>query len=284
MHARTLAIAAALLWGCTYVLSTTLLPHNPLFIGAVRALGGAAVLFAITFVMPPAYWWRRMVVLGTLNAGLFFGLLFVAALRLPGGVAAIFQALGPMCVILLVWGLLAVKPTPIKVAGVLVGLCGVVLVVWRGQAPIDAIGVAAAVGSMLSLALGNTLTQKWGPPPMPLLAYTGWQLLVAGIELGLAALLVGDWPAQLSSANVIGLAVMALLITALPFALWFKAIAASSAVAVAPFVLVVPVTAFALDALVRDVMPSVGQLAGSALVMLGLWIGQRPVGKAPARP
>ena len=252
MHARTLAIAAALLWGCTYVLSTTLLPHNPLFIGAVRALGGAAVLFAITFVMPPAYWWRRMVVLGTLNAGLFFGLLFVAALRLPGGVAAIFQALGPMCVILLVWGLLAVKPTPIKVAGV--------------------------------LALGNTLTQKWGPPPMPLVAYTGWQLLVAGIELGLAALLVGDWPAQLSSANVIGLAVMALLITALPFALWFKAIAASSAVAVAPFVLVVPVTAFALDALVRDVMPSVGQLAGSALVMLGLWIGQRPVGKAPARP
>ncbi|MDR2332372.1 MAG: DMT family transporter [Burkholderiaceae bacterium] len=279
MNAKLSAAAAAILWGFTYVLTTTWLPPHPLFLAAFRALGGALVLLAIVRCMPPRIWWGRMVVLGTLNAGLFFGLFFVAATRLPGGVAAIFQALTPLAVIFIAWGLLGARPTATKVGAVLLGALGVSLVVLSSHAQLDPLGMAAAIGSMLSIATGGVLLNKWGQPPMPLLGFTGWQLLIAGVELTVVAVLAQDAPAQLDAANVLGLGLLAVALTAVPFALWFGAIERAGAVAVAPFMLLVPVTAFVLDALVKGVQPSGLQVVGAAVVMGGLMLSQRAAGK-----
>lgn len=278
MNAKLSAAAAAILWGFTYVLTTTWLPPHPLFLAAFRALGGALVLLAIVRCMPPRIWWGRMVVLGTLNAGLFFGLFFVAATRLPGGVAAIFQALTPLAVIFIAWGLLGARPTATKVGSVLLGALGVSLVVLSSHAQLDPLGMAAAIGSMLSIATGGVLLNKWGQPPRPLLGFTGWQLLIAGAELTVVAVLAQDAPAQLDAANVLGLGLLAVALTAVPFALWFGAIERAGAVAVAPFMLLVPVTAFVLDALVKGVQPSGLQVVGAAVVMGGLMLSQRAAG------
>lgn len=279
MNAKLSAAAAAILWGFTYVLTTTWLPPHPLFLAAFRALGGALVLLAIVRCMPPRIWWGRMAVLGTLNAGLFFGLFFVAATRLPGGVAAIFQALTPLAVIFIAWGLLGARPTATKVGSVLLGALGVSLVVLSSHAQLDPLGMAASIGSMLSIATGGVLLNKWGQPPMPLLGFTGWQLLIAGVELTVVAVLAQDAPAQLDAANVLGLGLLAVALTAVPFALWFGAIERAGAVAVAPFMLLVPVTAFVLDALVKGVQPSGLQVVGAAVVMGGLMLSQRAAGK-----
>lgn len=279
MNAKLSAAAAAILWGFTYVLTTTWLPPHPLFLAAFRALGGALVLLAIVRCMPPRIWWGRLVVLGTLNAGLFFGLFFVAATRLPGGVAAIFQALTPLAVIFIAWGILGARPTATKVGSVLLGALGVSLVVLSSHAQLDPLGMAAAIGSMLSIATGGVLLNKWGQPPMPLLGFTGWQLLIAGVELTVVAVLAQDAPAQLDAANVLGLGLLAVALTAVPFALWFGAIERAGAVAVAPFMLLVPVTAFVLDALVKGVQPSGLQVVGAAVVMGGLMLSQRAAGK-----
>jgi probable blue pigment (indigoidine) exporter len=281
MNAKLSAALAMILWGFTYVLSTTLLPQNPMLVGAVRALGGAFVLLLLSRELPVAGWWNKLIVLGTLNAGLFFGLLFVAAMRLPGGAAAIFQAMGPLFVILLGWGMLGVRPTWLKIASVLIGVAGVVLVVLKGNAAVDLIGIAAALGSALSIALGAVLMNKWGKPPMPMLAFTGWQLLIAGVELSVMAALAQDMPAAISFANVLGFVIMALLLTALPFMLWFKAIAKAGAVVVAPFVLLVPITAFVLDALIKGFVPTTSQVIGAGIVIAGLLLSQWTPGIRP---
>lgn len=208
MNAKLSAAAAAILWGFTYVLTTTWLPPHPLFLAAFRALGGALVLLAIVRCVPPRVWWGRLAVLGTLNAGLFFGLFFVAATRLPGGVAAIFQALTPLAVIFIAWGILGARPTATKIGSVLLGALGVSLVVLSSNAQLDSLGIAAAIGSMLSIAAGGVLLNKWGQPPMPLLGFTGWQLLIAGVELSLVAAIAQDMPAQLNAANVLGLGLL----------------------------------------------------------------------------
>lgn len=274
MNPKLSAAGATILWGFTYILSTMLLPHNPLLIGAVRALGGALVLIVLSRKLPSGGWWDKLIILGTLNAGLFFGLLFVAAMRLPGGVAAIFQALGPLVVILLGWAILGQKPTILKIFSVLVGVAGVSLVVLKGNAGIDLIGVAAALGSTLSLALGGILINKWGKPPMPMLAFTGWQLLVAGIELTVATLIAQDIPDSITGMNIVGFAILAVLLTAIPFMLWFRAISQAGAVAVAPFFLLVPITAFVLDALVKGFIPTVYQIMGAVIVIAGLLLSQ----------
>lgn len=280
---KLMAAAAAVLWGFTYVLTTTWLPSNPMFLAAARALGAGVLLLLITRCVPPRSWWWRLLVLGTLNAGLFFGLFFIAAVRLPGGVAAIFQALMPLAVILLAWGVLGAKPTTSKVVAVVMGAVGVTLVVLSSSATLDAWGIAAALGSVLSLSVAAVLMNKWGKPPMSMLGFTGWQMLVAGLELTVVTLLMQDVPASLDSTHLMGLVLLAVALTAIPFAFWFTAIEHAGAVTVAPFMLLVPVTAFVLDAMIKHTTPTPLQLVGAALVMAGLVLSQRK-SQAPALP
>lgn len=274
MGPKTSAAVATILWGFTYVVSTTLLPHNPLLVAAVRALGGAFALLLFARHLPPPGWWNKLIVLGTLNAGLFFALLFISAMRLPGGVAAIFQALGPLCAILLGWAILGMRPSLLKIASVLIGVAGVALVVLKGNAGLDAIGIAAALGGTLSLALGGVLMNKWGKPTISMLAFTGWQLLVAGVELLLVALLAGDLPTAITATNVAGFVILAVVLTAVPFVLWFRSIASAGVVVVAPFFLLVPITAFVLDALIKGFVPTGLQLVGAIIVIAGLLLSQ----------
>jgi len=64
----------------------------------------------------PGSFWPKLIALGTLNTGLLFALVFIAVLRLPGGVAGTFRAFGPLFSIVLVWPLLGHRPTAMKIA------------------------------------------------------------------------------------------------------------------------------------------------------------------------
>jgi len=285
MNLRLAALLAAVLWGFTYIITTTLLPHNPVFIGAVRALGGGLVLMVLARQGVPRSYWPRLAVLGTLNFGAFFSLLFVGAIRLPGGVAGTFQTMGPLVTVLLAWALLRQPPTAMKVLSIVVGAVGVALVILRGDAGIDPIGVLAALLSVVAGSLGGILINRWGrPAELSLLSFTAWQLLVGGAELAVLAVAIGDLPASIDAANLLGFAILALLLTALPFVLWFRAIVALGAASVIPFVLVTPVVAFALDAAVKGVWPSWLQGLGVVLVMAGLLLNQWGDTRKAARP
>ena len=281
------AALATTLWGFTYIIASTMLPQHPWFIGAVRAGLGALPLLLLARELPPLQFWPKLIVLGTLNAGLFFALLFVAALRLPGGVAGIFQALSPLCAIVLVWPLLNNRPTLLKLVSMLVGLAGVALVILKGGTSLDGVGVLAALGCAFSIALGGVLVQKWGQP-MSMTGFTAWQLVVAAVELGAAALILDDIPSGLSAVNGLGLVIMALGLTSLPFFLWFRAIRSEGAASVTPFMLLTPIIAFALDAIVRDIVPTPLQGLGVLLVVVGLALnilaGRKPRTAAWVQP
>ncbi|WP_423068191.1 EamA family transporter [Devosia sp. CN2-171] len=275
MNLKLAALCAAILWGFTYIITTTLLPHNPVFIGAVRALGGGLLLLVVARQGVPRDYWPKLIALGTLNFGAFFALLFVSAIRLPGGVAGTFQTLGPLMSILLTWALLRQPPTLIKIASIIVGGIGVTLVILRADAGIDMWGVGAALLSVVAGSLGGVLINRWGrPPEMGLTTFTSWQLIIGGVELAVLALILGDLPASIDLTNVLGLTILAVALTALPFILWFRAIVALGAASVIPFVLVTPIVAFILDAVIRHVVPSPLQLLGVVLVMAGLVINQ----------
>jgi len=90
---------APLLWGTTYLVTATLLPPDqPLTAAVLRALPAGLLMLALSPALPLGSWWWRSAVLGAVNIGVFFGLLFVAAYRLPGGVAATLSATHPLVV------------------------------------------------------------------------------------------------------------------------------------------------------------------------------------------
>ncbi|WP_249044498.1 hypothetical protein [Crossiella equi] len=75
-----LTALAPAVWGSTYLVTTELLPPGrPLLAAVLRALPAGLLLVALTRRLPRGDWWWRSFVLGALNIGVFFALLFVAA-------------------------------------------------------------------------------------------------------------------------------------------------------------------------------------------------------------
>ena len=264
------------IWGTTYLVTTELLPPDrPLLAAVVRALPAGLALVALTRRLPQGVWWWRALVLGVLNIGAFFALLFVAAYRLPGGVAATIGAIQPLLAAGLAVGLLGERLSLRTVIAGVAGVAGVSLLVLRAGARLDGVGVAAAVGGAVVMAVGVVLSKRW-VSPAPLLATTGWQLTAGGLLLLPVALLVeGPPPTTLTATNLAGYGYLAVIGSALAYALWFRGIRALSPASVTFLGLLSPLIATILGWLVLDQQLTGAQLLGGIIVLAALVAAQK---------
>lgn len=262
-------------WGTTYFVTTEYLPPDrPLLAATVRALPAGLVLVLLARRIPHGSWWWRAAVLGALNIGAFNALLFMAAYRLPGGVAATIAAIQPLLVGLLAAGLLGERLGSRRAIAAVVGVAGVALLVLRADAALDAVGVAAALASALVMATGIVLTKQW-VSPAPLLATTGWQLTAGGLLLLPVTLLVeGAPPDSLSGENVAGYAYLTIVGAGIAYALWFRGLRQLSPVSVSFLLLLSPLVATALGWLALDQALTPWQALGAVLVLGALIAAQ----------
>ncbi|WP_445443330.1 EamA family transporter [Clavibacter sp. km1a] len=263
-----LTAVAPALWGTTYVTSTAfLVPGHPLLTATLRALPAGLVLLALGRRLPHGAWWWRSAVLGALNIGAFFAFLFIAADRLPGGVAAVIGGIQPLLVSALAARVLRERlPVGALVAAV-AGLAGVALIVLRADARLDATGVAAALAGAVCMAVGVVLAKRWGSDHPPLVT-TSWQLLAGGILLAVLTVVAEPLPVEpLTPRNVVGYAYLALVGTALAYLLWFRGVSALSARVPAFLGLLSPVVAVAIGVGWSGETLSAAQAAGMVLVL-----------------
>ncbi|WP_344341579.1 EamA family transporter [Kitasatospora putterlickiae] len=277
------ALAPAI-WGSTYLVTTELLPPGrPLLAGVLRALPAGLLLIAFTRRLPKGEWWWRSLVLGALNIGVFFALLFVAAYRLPGGVAATVGAVQPLIAAGLSAALLGDRLSARTLLSGIAGVAGVSLLVLRSNAELDALGIAAALGGAVVMATGVVLSKRW-TSPAPLLATTGWQLTAGGLLLLPVALLVeGPPPSHLTGANLLGYGYLSLIGAAVAYALWFRGIRALPPTSVTFLGLLSPVVATALGWLVlgQDLAPV--QALGALIVLGSLVAAQTQRPRTPSK-
>jgi probable blue pigment (indigoidine) exporter len=221
-----LTALAPVSWGTTYAVTTEFLPPDrPLFTALTRALPAGLLLLALARVLPRGIWWGRAAVLGALNIGAFFPLLFLSAYRLPGGLAAVVGSIGPLFVIGLSALLLGQRATVRAVLAALTAAFGVSLVVLKAAGALDTLGVLAALGSTASMSAGTVLTKRWGRPDgVGPLALTGWQLTAGGLIIAPVAFLVEGAPPALDAPAVGGYLYLSLANTAVAYWLWFRGI------------------------------------------------------------
>ncbi|KOV81685.1 membrane protein [Nocardia sp. NRRL S-836] len=273
-----MAAFAPVVWGSTYVVTTELLPAgHPLFAGLLRALPAGLVALAFTRTLPRGSWWWRAAVLGVLNIGLFFPFLFVAAERLPGGVAATLGAAQPLVVALLAVGVLKESPSAWKLAWGVVGVVGVGLVVLGPAAGFDLIGVLAGLGGAATMALGVTLTKKWGRPAgVSPTAFAGWQLSAGGLFLVPVTFLVEGPPPAIGPAAALGYLWLGGVGGLLAYVLWFRAITTLPVTSVSVLGLLSPMVAALLGVVVLGQTLGPVQLTGFALALAAIVASQRP--------
>ena len=279
-----LTALAPAIWGSTYIVTTELLPEGyPVTVAMLRALPAGLLLLLIVRQLPDPGWWGRVLLLGAFNFSIFWALLFVAAYRLPGGVAATVGAVQPLIVIFLARAVLQTPVLAASVLAALAGLGGVALLVLTPEASLDSLGVAAGLGAALSMAAGTVLSRKWQPPVSPL-TFTAWQLTAGGLLLLPLALWMEPPLPALTTDNVIGLAYLGLLGAAFTYLLWFRGVSRIEPSAVSALGFLSPVTALLLGWWILDQGLSAWQSLGVVTVLASVWVSQWASRRPSPRP
>ncbi len=271
----SLTALAPIVWGSTYIVSTEFLAgFSPMTVAMLRALPAGVLLLAIVRRLPTGIWWLRSFILGALNISIFLSMLFVAAYRLPGGVAGTVLSAQPLIVVFLASLLLSVRLRAPAVLGALAGMIGVALLVLTPDAALDPIGIAAGLAGAASMAMGVTLVRKW-QPSVSALTFTAWQLTTGGLLLAPVVVLIdGSIPVPTLS-NLMGLVWLGLIGAALTYALWFRGIGRLAPSVVSSLLFLSPLTAVLLGWVFLGQSLMVLQIIGIALVIGSIWLIQR---------
>jgi len=218
--------------------------------------------------------WRAIAVVGVINSALPFVLFTLAALVLATGLMAVFNATAPIWGAFFAWVWLGEKLDRGRLLGLGIGISGVVGLAWGkagftvgagGMSP--ALGIAACVAATALYGLAANYTRKrlTGVAPMALAA--GSQLS-ATVVLALPALWA--WPAVPVSATAWGAALLlAVLCTGLAYVLYFRLIAHAGATNAISVTFLIPGFAIGWGWLIIGEQPTVGMLAGCAVILLG---------------
>jgi len=271
-----LTAVSPMVWGTTYIVTTHLLPEgHPLFAAMMRALPAGLIALLIARRLPTGAWWWRSLVLGALNMGAFFPLLFVAAQHLPGGVAATLGATQPIIVAFLAVAILREKLSAWRVAWGVIGVVGVALVVLGPGAGLDSIGIIAGIAGAGSMGVGVVLTKKWGRPVgVSAIGLAGWQLTAGGAVLLIPALVIDGIPDRIDAPAVVGYAWLTLIGALVTYSIWFSGIQRLPIAPTALLGLLSPLVAAILGAALAGEAMTPVQIAGFVVAFTAVVAGQ----------
>ncbi len=247
-HGRDVLLTALApaIWGSTYIVASELLPPDRPFTAAlIRVLPAGLLLLLFSWQAPARRDAWRLLVLGALNIGVFQALLFVAAYRLPGGLAAVLGAIQPLLVMLLAWAVDRRAPAQATLWAAVAGVLGLAVLLLSPQTVFEPVGIAAALLGAACMASGVWLTRRW-QLDLRLLPLTGWQLVIGGVMLAPLAWLADAPLPALAPLHWAAYTYLSLAGALLAYGLWFRGVARLPTVAVASLGLLSPLTAVVL--------------------------------------
>jgi probable blue pigment (indigoidine) exporter len=275
-----LTALAPAIWGSTYIVASEWLPPDrPYTAALIRTLPAGLLLVAFMRRWPARAEWLRLLVLAGLNIALFQGLLFIAAYRLPGGLAAVVGAIQPLLVIALTWAIDQRRPLQFVVWASVLGVIGMAVLLLSPSTTWEPVGIAAALAGAACMAVGNYLTRRWRSD-LPVFALTGWQLLLGGLMLAPVALAADAPLPRLSAVQISAYAYLSIAGALISYALWFRGLARLPQVAVSSLGLLSPLTAVILGWALLGQSLTGGSLLGLAIVLGSVlavqWGSSRP--------
>ncbi|MDX1298105.1 MAG: DMT family transporter [Pseudomonas sp.] len=288
---RLLLLAA--IWGASFLFMRIVAPVlGSMPTAFFRASLGMLGLLAILLLMRVRWDFngklKHCLILGVINAGLPSAMYCMAALVLPAGYSAIFNATTPMMGVLIGMLFFAEAITMSKAAGVAVGLFGVAVLTRTGPVEFDLtllLGAAACLIATACYGFAGFLTRRWigmqGGLDNRLTAFAS----LCGASLFLLPLFGGSLviqpPASWGGLDVwLSLAGLGFICTAIAYVLYFRLLSDVGPIKASTTTFLIPPFGVLWGALLLDEPLSWAYLYGGVLIAIALWLVVRPTTSA----
>lgn len=287
-----LLFALASIWGSSYIFISVAAPVvGPFWVVLVRTVLGWLVLTGFARLkgqgIPWRQYWRKYLMMGALNVAIPFALISTAELVVPGALAAILNATTPLFSALVVAFWFGDRLTMPRLAGLGLGILGVVLVVGWDPAQLTTTFITSAA-MLLVASLFYALASSYGKTrfkdSVPLASATG--------QLGSAALLVlpfalANPPTQpLTIHAVVSLVMLGVVCSAAAYLIYFRLLASVGATNTTTVTFLSPFFSILWSWLFLGQTIGVLQFVGLWVILSGLFLvtGFRPTFLRRAKP
>jgi drug/metabolite transporter (DMT)-like permease len=281
-------LVLAALWGASFLFMRVAVPaFGPVLLADARvAIAGVALLaYAGAIRARPAlrHRWRDYLLLGAINAALPFALLAAAELEIEASLAAVLNAMAPMCGALVgaVW--LRQRVTHGAAVGLVLGVGGVALVVGLSPFTIDlpfVLAVLACLAAAFAYGIGANLVKVRFTGEPPLAMAIGQQFAAALVLLPAVPFVpLRATPDALDVACVLALALAS---TGVAYLLYFRLLAELGPTGGMTVIFVVPVFGVLWGALFLGEAIHLSTLAGGAVILFSVYLITRAARGAPS--
>jgi len=277
-----LLLVLSVLWGGSFFFVGVAVKALPLFtIVFLRVAIAALVLQAVLPLLGIRFPLRREALIaffgmGLLNNVIPFTLIVYGQREIASGLASILNATTPLFAVVLTHFLTPdEKMTPQKLAGVVLGFIGVVVMI--GGSALGGVGThllaqGAVLGAAVSYGFATIYGRRFRRMGIPPLATATGQVSASTLML-VPVVLVADRPWTLSLPGpgvVLSVVALAVVSTAIAYILYFRILATSGATNIALVTFLVPVTAILLGTFSLGETLLARHYVGMALIALGL--------------
>ncbi|MHB8584471.1 MAG: EamA family transporter [Thermoplasmatota archaeon] len=269
------------IWGSTYLAIRFAIDSiPPLFVAGLRALVAGGALFTFLRIRGAprltAKEWIGGGIVGTLllfggNGGVSY-----AELALPTGLTAVIVATVPLWIVILGWAFFgAGRPRATQIAGLLVGLLGILVLAAPGLASAGGATVPLAMVALLlaataSWGLGSVLSRRVALPESTLYA-TSIEMLVGGVIIVIGAFALGEGshfsPAAVTTRSWIAMAYLVVFGSLIAFVAYGWLLKHVAHAKVATYAYVNPIVALALGIVFNREALTPSLLLASALIL-----------------
>jgi drug/metabolite transporter (DMT)-like permease len=289
MSARgwVLFAAVSVIWGMPYLfIKIGVEELSPGFVAWSRVALAALVLLPMAIRSGalrglPLGW---LVAFAAVEIAIPFPLIGFGEQRISSSLAAILIAALPLVVAFFALRFdHAERPTPTRLAGMLVGLGGVVALVGidLGGRDAELLGAAAVLTATLGYAAGPLIVKRHLADADPLGPVTAAMAIASIMLLPFG---IGDFPTETPAADTLAaIVVLGLICSALAFLVFFRLIAEVGPSRATVITYVNPIVALALGVAVLGESVTAGAIAGLLLILAGSWLatdGRLPPGLA----
>jgi drug/metabolite transporter (DMT)-like permease len=277
-----LAVLFSFLWAAAFVgVKVALRDSPPLFLMGFRFLVAGAILLvaaALAGIRGPAAGstWRTLAVLGLLNNALYLGLAALSLRHLSVGTGAVLASTNPLLTGLVAARILGERLDAGRIAGLLLSFGGVLWVMRSRTAAGDQPWAMAVMMAGIGFLVAGTILFKRLPGGLDLRLANGVQLAVAGLALLPVSFVLEPWGTiRFAPAFLMAQAFLILGVSCLGMGIWFWLLRHGDAIRASAYFFLNPVFGLFLGALLLAEPLTLGDLAGSAAVGLGIWMVQR---------
>jgi drug/metabolite transporter (DMT)-like permease len=285
-------LVLALFWGCSFAfIGVGLEALTPVQVVFWRLLLGLVALTAVTAVsrtrLPRSgRTWRHLLVLALLLNAAPFTLFAIGQQTISSVLAGIINATTPLATLLVVLvALPQEKPTRDRVGGLLLGFCGILVVlgVWRGFPGGELAGIIACLLAVGCYGLAFPYSRRYltALPEGPVALATGQLLCATAIMLPVLLVTRARPEDEVTGRIIAAMLALGVFSSGLAYVLNFRIVAAAGATTASSVTYLTPVVATVVGVALLDEQITWNQPVGAAVVLVGVALAQGRVRRPP---